>query len=82
MMMYANSAFAQTEQAKPGQPKSRFSDPNAKICYIEDRTGSLFTEKFCRTRTEWAIIDRGNETDREGVFKMRRGILGKMDPSL
>ncbi|RYF39639.1 MAG: hypothetical protein EOO38_23010 [Cytophagaceae bacterium] len=80
MTMSTSSGSAQTEHTKSAvQSKSRAGDPNAKVCHIEDRTGSLFTEKVCRTRAEWRIIDRDNETGREGVFKMRRGILGKMD---
>lgn len=80
MMMSTSSGSAQSEHTRSAvQSKSHVGDPNAKVCHIEDRTGSLFTEKVCRTRAEWRIIDRDNETGREGVFKMRRGILGKMD---
>lgn len=80
MMISASSGSAQSEHTKSAvQAKSRAGDPNVKVCHIEDRTGSLFTEKVCRTRAEWRIIDRDNETGREGVFEMRRGILGKMD---
>ena len=65
-------------KSPPGKRAASANDPDAKTCRIEDRTGSLFTEKVCRTRREWTVIDSGNDADADRVFRMRRGIMGKM----
>jgi hypothetical protein len=71
---YASVGLSQVPPKKSeAQAKGRVQNPNDKLCRIEDRTGSIFTEKVCRTRREWSIVDNANDNDKERVFRMRRG---------
>jgi hypothetical protein len=80
IMIYSSSGSAQTAPPKTAAPaKSLSRDPDAKICRIEDVTGSHFTTKTCHTRREWAAVDDDNAADKERIFRMRRGYPGRME---
>jgi hypothetical protein len=78
VLTVAGSGSAQLAQTNTDTPAKTTPVTNGRICRTEDMTGSHFTQKVCRTRSEWMQIDAGNEADTDKVFRMRRGAGGKL----
>lgn len=71
----ATAASAGAEPAPPPSPAaSEAADDTRKICRASVATGSIMQRKTCRTRAEWARIDR--ETAEAMGHAMDRRPLG------